>query len=86
MNIAGVTKYVVYPSSDGSTRVQAVPVAPSSFTSRKSLPAIWCGVRDEELSALTNIEGCIFVHNNGFIGGAKTHAGALAMAVAALEL
>ena len=31
--------------------MQAVPVASESFESRKKLPAEWCGLRDEELSA-----------------------------------
>lgn len=40
-----------------------------SFENRKSLPEPWCGIRDEILSELTGIPGCIFVHANGFIGG-----------------
>ena len=44
----------------------------------------WRGVRDDALSALSGIPGCIFVHAAGFIGGNKTRDGALAMAVASL--
>ena len=29
----------------------------------------WRGVRDEALSQLSGIDGCIFVHMSGFIGG-----------------
>ncbi|TFK30468.1 GAMM1 protein [Coprinopsis marcescibilis] len=79
--------YVLYPDeAGGNWRVQAVPVSPSSFESRKSLPEAWRGIRDDELSKLTGIDGCIFVHASGFIGGNKTKEGALSMAKKALEL
>ena len=66
----GVAIYVVYPDeAGGNWRIQAVPVSPSSFESRKALPEPWRGIRDEELSKLTGIEGGIFVHASGFIGG-----------------
>lgn len=45
----------------------------------------WRGVRDEELSKLTGIPGCIFCHASGFIGGNQTKEGAFAMARAALQ-
>ena len=57
-----------------------------TFTNRKSLPEAWCGIRDEELSSLTGIDGCVFVHASGFIGGNKTRKGVMEMAVKALEL
>ncbi|KAJ3278580.1 hypothetical protein HK104_002210 [Borealophlyctis nickersoniae] len=65
-------------------RVQAVPVAPESFQSRKPLPEPWRGVRDQALSDLTGIPGGVFVHASGFIGGNQTKEGALAMATNAL--
>ena len=62
--------YVVYPDETaGNWRVQAVPVSPESFESRKALPEAWRGLRDEELSRVSGIEGGIFVHASGFIGG-----------------
>lgn len=33
------------------------------------MPEAWRGVRDEALSTLTGIPGCIFCHASGFIGG-----------------
>ena len=81
----GRTIYCVYPSNDGSTRVQAVPAAPGSFASRKALPKHLCGLRDDELSEATGIPGCIFIHNSGFIGGAKTFESALRLAELALK-
>ncbi|CAL1695895.1 unnamed protein product [Somion occarium] len=79
--------YVIYPDETGGNwRVQAVPVSPESFESRKALPEAWRGVRDEELSKLSGIDRCIFVHASGFIGGNATKEGALQMARAALTL
>ena len=79
--------YVVYPDEmGGNWRVQAIPVSPESFESRKALPEPWRGIRDDELSRLSGIEGCVFVHASGFIGGNKTKEGALEMAQRALEI
>lgn len=49
------------------------------------LPEPWRGKRDEDLCKVAEIEGCIFVHVTGFIGGNKTKEGALLMARKALE-
>ncbi|KAJ7706148.1 GAMM1 protein [Mycena rosella] len=78
--------YVVYPDDGGSWRVQAVPVSSESFDSRKALPDAWRGLRDDTLSAASGIEGCVFVHASGFIGGNKTKEGAMQLAKAALEM
>lgn len=78
--------FALYQDTGGSWRVQAVPVDPTSFKSRKTLPRDWCGIRDDALSALTGQPGSIFVHTGGFIGGHQTKEGALAMAVQALSL
>lgn len=62
--------YVVYPDETaGNWRIQAVPASPESFESRKALPEAWRGLRDEELSKVSGIDGGIFVHASGFIGG-----------------
>ncbi len=65
---------------------QAVSVASGSFENRRSLPAAWRGVRDDALSELSGIPGCIFVHAGGFIGGNKTLEGALELAKKALVM
>lgn len=81
--------YVLYPEStapDAKWRVQCVPVSKDSFQSRKPLPEAWRGFRDDELSQISGIPGCVFVHAAGFIGGNKTFDGALKMAKQALEL
>lgn len=86
MNIEGEITYVLYnDDKDGSWRIQAVAVGPGSFDSRKALPEAWRGIRDDDLSTITGVPGCIFVHASGFIGGNKTFEGALAMAQLALK-
>lgn len=45
----------------------------------------WHGIRDEALSTLSGIKGCIFVHASGFIGGNETREGALSMAKKTLK-
>ena len=80
-------KYVVYgDDKDGSWRIQAVGVAPGSFTSRKPLPEAWRGLRDDALSEACGVPNCVFVHASGFIGGNKTMEGALEMAKKALVM
>lgn len=61
--------YVVYPDESSKWRIQCVPVSIDSFTSRKPLPEQWRGLRDDTLSEKSGIQGCIFVHASGFIGG-----------------
>ena len=81
--------YVLYPESEhegAKWRVQAVGVSKDSFEIRKPLPENWRGVRDDQLSEVSGIEGCIFAHASGFIGGNKTREGALRMAKKAIEV
>ncbi|WFD00300.1 hypothetical protein MYAM1_003048 [Malassezia yamatoensis] len=78
--------YVLYPDEAGKWRVQAVPVSNESFESRKALPEAWRGLRDEQLSEVSGIPECVFVHQSGFIGAHATKQGALEMATKALQL
>ncbi|XP_059688816.1 MYG1 exonuclease [Gavia stellata] len=71
---------VLFPDRSGQWRVQSVPAGPHTFQSRLPLPEPWRGVRDEALSQLAGIPGCVFVHASGFIGGNRTREGALEMA------
>lgn len=78
--------YVVYKDMTGrSWRVQCVPVENAAFESRCPLPESWRGIRDDELSKLTGIDGCVFVHAAGFIGGNVGFEGAMEMARKALQ-
>ncbi|KAL8721374.1 MAG: hypothetical protein Q9181_007719 [Wetmoreana brouardii] len=81
--------YILYPESvepSSKWRVQAVPVSRDSFESRKALPEEWRGLRDEELSAKSGVEGCVFVHASGFIGGNVNERGVREMARRAAEM
>ncbi|KAL8676231.1 MAG: hypothetical protein Q9186_007232 [Xanthomendoza sp. 1 TL-2023] len=81
--------YVLYPESatpGAKWRIQAVPVSKDTFESRKPLPESWRGLRDEELSAKSGVEGCVFVHASGFIGGNGSEEGARQMARRAVEM
>lgn len=80
--------YVLYAESEvpeAKWRIQAVGVSSESFESRKPLPERWRGLRDDVLSEATGVDGCVFVHASGFIGGNKTKHGALEMARRAVE-
>lgn len=77
-------KFVLFQDISTMWRVQAVTLEGSSFTNRLSLPEAWRGVRDQDLEGIAKIPGARFVHAAGFIGGADTFEGVLAMAEAAL--
>lgn len=82
------TLYVLYPEKPepgAKWRIQCVPESKDSFVSRKPLPEAWRGFRDAELDGIAGIEGCVFVHAAGFIGGNKTFEGAKAMVEKALQ-
>lgn len=84
-NVSVLVKFVLYMDRSTQWRVQAVTEEGALFTNRLSLLKPWCGLRGKELSEVAGIEGCIFVHANGFIGSNATYEGALAMAVKCLE-
>jgi len=80
--------YVLFPENgeqDSKWRIRAVSVEGGGFQNRRDLPDAWKGLRDEELSRTAGVEGGVFVHASGFIGGNKTFDGALAMAKKAVE-
>ena len=80
--------YVLFPEDkpEGKWRIRAVSKENGGFENRKDLPDAWKGVRDEQLDQISGIQGCVFVHAAGFIGGNKSYDGALAMAKKALDL
>jgi uncharacterized UPF0160 family protein len=86
LKIEGLIKYCLFQDSHGAWRIQAVSAKAGSFANRLPLPEKWRGVRDAALSELSGIDGCIFVHAGGFIGGNATKEGVLQMASQALEL
>lgn len=78
--------YYMQDDRSENWRLQAVAVSPDKFESRKPLPLAWRGLDNDELSEVTGIPGCVFVHMSGFIGGNRSYEGALAMARAALKV
>ncbi|KAL4655719.1 UPF0160 protein MYG1, mitochondrial [Arapaima gigas] len=85
LNVQPPIKFVLYQDQNAQWRVQCVPAGLHTFQNRLSLLEEWCGVRDEALSDLSGIPGCIFVHASGFIGGNCTRQGALEMACRTLQ-
>lgn len=79
-------KYVLYTDQANKWRIQCVPESLVSFSNRLSLPEDWRGLRDDVLTEKSGIEGCIFVHAGGFIGGNHTYEGALEMAKKSLKM
>ncbi|TYK66874.1 MYG1 family protein [Colwellia echini] len=77
--------YMVYPSETGQWRIQTVPVEPGSFEDRKSLPAPWAGLSDNELKDVTGLADAMFCHNGLFIAGAESYESTMKMAEMALE-
>ncbi|XP_078063817.1 MYG1 exonuclease [Mustelus asterias] len=78
-------KFVLYTDQRSQWRVQCVPEGLRTFQNRLSLPEQWRGLRDAELSTLSGIAGCVFVHASGFIGGNISKEGVLEMARATLR-
>ena len=81
--------YVLFPEStekDSKWRIRAVGVEGGGFINRKDLPDDWKGMRDQELSDISGIPGCVFVHAGGFIGGNHSFEGALEMAKKAVAI
>ncbi|XP_026868250.2 UPF0160 protein MYG1, mitochondrial [Electrophorus electricus] len=73
-------KFVLFPDQNGQWRIQCVPAGINTFQNRLSILEEWRGIRDDDLSQLSGIPGCVFVHTSGFIGGNKTKEGVLEMA------
>ncbi|CAG2118766.1 unnamed protein product, partial [Medioppia subpectinata] len=78
-------KFVIFQDSKGKWRVQAVPLSSHSFELRVPLKSEWRGLRDQELSKVSQIDGCVFVHSSGFIGGNDSREGVIEMAVKTLD-
>jgi uncharacterized UPF0160 family protein len=75
--------YVLFPESkdeNSKWRIRSVSKENGGFENRKDMPDAWKGLRDDELSRVSGVPGCVFVHAAGFIGGNLTFEGALEMA------
>lgn len=81
----GNSLYAIFPDSSRNWRLAAVPTQPSSFESRKKLPQQWCGLTDDELRKVCEVDDATFVHSQGFIAGADSLAGCLQLAIKAVQ-
>jgi uncharacterized UPF0160 family protein len=78
--------FAVYPVPGGNWIVDAMPPEPNSFAQRLPLPASWAGLQGAELVSASGIEDAVFAHAKQFVGAARSRAGAMAMASAAIAL
>lgn len=86
LGITGRTLFVIFKDRfNGSYRVQAVPVEPSSFESRQLLAVEWRGLSFAKLAEVSGVPDSIFVHHSGFIGGAQSKDSAIKMAELTLD-
>jgi len=75
--------YAVYKNTDGkSWKVEAIPVVPTVYESRKLFPAAWRNLRDQELAEALGVPDAIFCF--GFLLGVKSKESAIALAKKAL--
>ncbi|MBE5820294.1 MAG: MYG1 family protein [Clostridiales bacterium] len=77
--------YVIYPSNRGDYKVRCVPDVLEGFGQRKTLPSEWHGLKGEELQKVTKVSDAVFCHPNGFVAGADSLEGALALANLAIK-
>jgi uncharacterized UPF0160 family protein len=75
--------FVLYPS-DGKWYSRTVPINPQSYENRKSFPASWAGLRDEEFSKVVGIPDGIFCHHGRFICASASRESTIKLIQAAL--
>ncbi len=61
------TRFVLFPSDDGTWKLVAIPPREGDFGQKQPLPASWAGLMGDELEAATGLAGSIFCHKNRFI-------------------
>ena len=71
--------YVIRPAGDAWT-CSAVTPERGSFAQRMPLPEGWAGLRDDAFVAATGIADATFCHPARFVCGARSRAGAIALA------
>ncbi len=78
--------YGVFRNIQGQWNVQALPpTLEERSAQRKPLPEDWRGLNGAALQEVTGVEDAVFCHQGGFICGAKSQEGALALAKLAVE-
>ncbi len=71
------TEFTLFPGSDDSWKVVAIPPKFGDFAQKRSLPEAWGGLSDEELEAATGVPGSVFCHKNLFIAVFQTREAAI---------
>lgn len=78
--------YVISPALRGGWNIQCVLENPAERTSyRHPLPSSWFGLRGEELAKVSGVKDAKFCHPSGFLAGADSEEGALALAASAMK-
>ncbi|KAL4474206.1 hypothetical protein ABPG72_001745 [Tetrahymena utriculariae] len=88
LNLGKQIKFILFPESSAKKawRIQSIPDNWGTFGQRVSLKEEWRGIKDiTELKNATKIDDIVFVHNNGFIGGAKSYESVLRMGIESIE-
>ncbi|EAR83677.1 melanocyte proliferating protein, putative (macronuclear) [Tetrahymena thermophila SB210] len=88
LNLGKQIKFVLFPESSAKKawRVSTVPENWGTYDLRIGLKEEWRGIKDmTELKNVTKIDDIVFVHNSGFIGGAKSYESVLRMALESIE-
>lgn len=77
--------FVVFPSNKGIYNIQPIPFKYGPNGYRKGFPEIWYGCNSDELREVSGIPTAVFVHDEGFIGGAEDLIGAILMVMKSSE-
>ena len=75
---------VYYNDKHDSWKIEAVPITPITFESRKLAPESWRGLNEKDLIQETGVPDAIFCHPSGFLFGAKSFESAMELAKKAL--
>jgi len=65
--------------------LQTVRNKETSFINRKDMPAVWAGLRNQELANITGVPDALFCHKGLWIASAKTKEGIMRLATIALN-
>jgi uncharacterized UPF0160 family protein len=77
--------FVIYPNEGGTAwYCRTIPPEPASFAQRLGLPEAWRGLQDEAFRRACSVSDGQFCHPAGFICGAASRAGTVALARAAI--
>lgn len=81
------TLFIIFPRrTNNYWGAKSVRVGPRTFKNKKDFPALWAGLRDEELINVSGVRDAVFCHRGRFMVVAKTKEAAIELAKLALEL